>query len=207
MVGSSASEGVVQCPEGRDKDLRPPSLPNSTECRHRRRTASRRRGAAAPPSGDTSANSENRRSDLAVRLATSCPSSVSVIFVHLSSACKCAKSGLIRPRIARGRRSRTPRIYVIASIHESGFVRFSPICLTMLRRCASCSSRQRFASSFLQTSGHPENLCRAANTYPFRVCRGLSPPRKCARPGAQKKASNSFESEATSLLNTSYFSS
>ena len=130
-------------PRGSRQDLRPPSLPNSTECRHRRRTASRRRGAAAPPSGDTSANSENRRSDLAARLATSCASSVSVIFVPLSSACKCAKSGLIRPRIARGRRSRTPRIYVIASIHESGFVRFSPICLTMLRRCASCSSRQR----------------------------------------------------------------
>jgi hypothetical protein len=63
-----------------------------------------------------------------------------------------------------------------------------------LRRChlltpqsASCSSGQRFVSSLLRTPSHPGRPCRAASTSPCRVCRGLSPPRECALPGAREK--------------------
>src|SRR5215469_15608907 len=60
----------------------------------------------------------------------------------------------------------------------------SPRCADLIS--ASCSSGQRFASSFLRIpprGGHP---CRSANTSPCRVCRGLSPPSECALPGAPK---------------------
>jgi hypothetical protein len=52
---------------------------------------------------------------------------------------------------------------------------------------ASCSSRQRFASGFLQTSSHPDRPCRAANGSPCRVRRGLSPLKKCAPCRAHKE--------------------
>src|SRR6185437_4762006 len=52
---------------------------------------------------------------------------------------------------------------------------------------ASCSSRQRFASGFLQTPSRPCIPCLAASTSPCRVCRGLSPLRGCALPGAPMK--------------------
>jgi len=73
-------------------------------------------------------------------------------------------------------------------VHVSDFALFR----LLVPRCrlisASCSSRQRFASSFLQIPSRPGHPCRAANISPCRVCRGLSPPSECALPGAQKKA-------------------
>src|ERR1041384_6082632 len=51
--------------------------------------------------------------------------------------------------------------------------------------CGFCSSGQRFACGFLQIpprGGHP---CRPANYSPCRASRGLSPPSKCALPGAR----------------------
>ena len=62
--------------------------------------------------------------------------------------------------------------------------------LTPQRRLisASCSSGQRFAFGFLQIRGRPRHPCRSANSSPCRVSRGLSPPSKCALPGAPIKA-------------------
>ena len=58
--------------------------------------------------------------------------------------------------------------------------------LTRLRRLisASCSSGQRFAFGFLQIRSRPRHPCRSANSSPCRASRGLSPPSKCALPGA-----------------------
>jgi hypothetical protein len=36
------------------------------------------------------------------------------------------------------------------------------------------------------TRPHPRRPCRAANISPCRVCRGFTPPRECALPGAPK---------------------
>jgi len=58
----------------------------------------------------------------------------------------------------------------------------------MLPLSASCSSGQRFAHSFLPIPPRDGHRCRSANISPCRVCRGLSPPRACALPGAQKSA-------------------
>ncbi len=61
--------------------------------------------------------------------------------------------------------------------------------LTPQRRLisASCSSCQRFASGFLQIRSHPRHPCLSANSSPCRASRGLSPPSKCALPGAPLK--------------------
>ena len=61
--------------------------------------------------------------------------------------------------------------------------------LTPLRRLvsASYSSGQRFAFGFLQIRSHPRHPCRSANSSPCRASRGLSPPSKCALPGAPIK--------------------
>jgi len=63
--------------------------------------------------------------------------------------------------------------------------------LTPLQRLisASCSSGQRFAFGFLQIRSHPRHPCRSANSSPCRASRGLSPPSKCALPGALKQKS------------------
>ena len=82
----------------------------------------------------------------------------------------------------------------LRSVHVSGFAYFGLLTPQCSPSSASCSSRQRFASSFLRTPGHPRRPCRAANTSPCRVCRGLSPPRECALPGAHKKACYSSDS-------------
>ena len=60
--------------------------------------------------------------------------------------------------------------------------------LTPQRRLisASCSSGQRFAFGFLQIRSRPRHPCRSANSSPCRVSRGLSPPSKCALPGAHR---------------------
>jgi hypothetical protein len=60
--------------------------------------------------------------------------------------------------------------------------------LTRLRRLisASCSSGQRFAFGFLQIRSRPRHPCRSANSSPCRASRGLSPPSKCALPGAHR---------------------
>ncbi len=62
--------------------------------------------------------------------------------------------------------------------------------LARLRRLisASCSSGQRFAFGFLQIRSRPRHPCRSANSSPCRASRGLSPPSKCALPGAPKKS-------------------
>ncbi len=81
------------------------------------------------------------------------------------------------PRVLRTHlHAYTRRIYFTAFRTRIGLNIFLPACPTVLPLSASCSSRQRFASSFLQTPSHPGNPCRAANTSPCRVCRGLSPP-------------------------------
>mgnify|MGYP001581254982 CR=1 FL=1 len=79
------------------------------------------------------------------------------------------------------------RIYVVAFRTSMGFDDIGH--LTPLRRLisASCSSGQRFAFGFLQISSHPEHPCRSANSSPCRASRGLSPPSKCALPGAPNK--------------------
>jgi hypothetical protein len=73
------------------------------------------------------------------------------------------------------------------SVHVSDFALFR----LLIPRCrlvsASYSSRQRFASGFLRIPSHPGHPCRAANTSPCRVCRGLPPPSECALPGARKR--------------------
>lgn len=93
------------------------------------------------------------------------------------------------PRVLRTHlHAYTRRIYVTAFRTRIGLCRFWPTHPAVPPLSASCSSRQRFASSFLQTSSRPENPCRAANTSPCRVCRGLSPPSGCALPGAPKKS-------------------
>src|SRR6266536_1704940 len=79
------------------------------------------------------------------------------------------------------------RIYVAACRARTGLCIYWPAYPAAPPLSASCSSGQRFASSFLQIpprDGHP---CRSANTSPCRVCRGLSPPSECALPGAPKK--------------------
>jgi hypothetical protein len=70
------------------------------------------------------------------------------------------------------------------SVQVSGFDDISR--LTPLQRLvsASCSSGQRFAFGFLQIRSHPRHPCRSANSSPCRASRGLSPPSKCALPGA-----------------------
>ena len=83
------------------------------------------------------------------------------------------------------------RIYGTASRTRIGLCRFMTACPTVTPLSASCSSRQRFASGFLQTPGHPGNPCRAANTSPCRVCRGLPPPSECALPGAHVSSDRS----------------
>jgi hypothetical protein len=79
------------------------------------------------------------------------------------------------------------RIYGTAFRTRTGLCKFMPAYPTVTPLSASCSSRQRFASGFLQTPSRPGNPCRAANTSPCRVCRGLTPPRECALPGAHEK--------------------
>ena len=73
------------------------------------------------------------------------------------------------------------------SVQVSGFDdngRLSPPCRLL---SASCSSGQRFAFGFLQIRSRPRHPCRSANSSPCRASRGLSPPSKCALPGAQHK--------------------
>ncbi len=79
------------------------------------------------------------------------------------------------------------RIYVTAFRARTGLCIYGPANPAVPPLSASCSSGQRFAFGFLQIpprDGHP---CRSANTSPCRVCRGLSPPSKCALPGAPMK--------------------
>ena len=73
------------------------------------------------------------------------------------------------------------------SVQVSGFDDMGH--LTPLRRLvsASCSSGQRFASGLLQGRSRPQHPCRSANSSPCRASRGLSPPSKCALPGALPK--------------------
>jgi hypothetical protein len=73
------------------------------------------------------------------------------------------------------------------SVQVSDFEFISPLIQHGCLLCGFCSSGQRFACGFLQIpprGGHP---CRPANTSPCRVCGGLSPPSRCALPGAPNK--------------------
>jgi hypothetical protein len=76
------------------------------------------------------------------------------------------------------------RIYVVASRASTGLRRYGPPHPATPPLSASCSSGQRFAFGFLQIRSHPRHPCRSANSSPCRVSRGLSPPSKCALPGA-----------------------
>ncbi len=83
------------------------------------------------------------------------------------------------------------RIYVTAFRASTGLCVYAPAHPTVPPLSGSCSSGQRFAYGFLQIpprDGHP---CRSANPSPCRVCRGLSPPSKCALPGAHTKSRRS----------------
>jgi len=72
------------------------------------------------------------------------------------------------------------------SVHVSGFASFR----LLTPRCRLYPLPVRRASALPPASfrppSHPGRPCRAANTSPCRACRGLSPPRECALPGAQK---------------------
>src|SRR5215475_1402243 len=78
------------------------------------------------------------------------------------------------------------RIYVIAFRTRTGLRSPLPAHPAVPPLSASCSSRQRFASGFLQTPSRLGRPCRSANTSPCRVCRGLPPPRECTLPGAHR---------------------
>lgn len=73
------------------------------------------------------------------------------------------------------------------SVQVSGFTDIGLLTPPCRLVSASCSSGQRFAFGFLQISSRPEHPCRSANSSPRRASRGLSPPSKCALPGAPKK--------------------
>jgi hypothetical protein len=79
-------------------------------------------------------------------------------------------------------------IYVAAFRERMGLCIYWPAYPAAPPLSASCSSGQRFASSFLQIPPHGGHPCSSANTSPCRVCRGLSPPSESALPGAPKKA-------------------
>jgi hypothetical protein len=66
---------------------------------------------------------------------------------------------------------------------------------------ASCTSDQRFAFSFLRIPSRPGHPCRPANTSPCRVCRGLSPPSKCAMPGTRSPCGRSTCPKTAKLSN------
>lgn len=78
------------------------------------------------------------------------------------------------------------------SVQVSGFDDIGHLTPPCRLVSASCSSDQRFAFGFLQISSHPEHPCRSANSSPCRASRGLSPPSKCALPGAPNKKTPSF---------------
>ena len=61
--------------------------------------------------------------------------------------------------------------------------------LTPVRRLvsSSCSSGQRFAIGLPSDSQSPAKPLPLANSSPCRASRGLSPPSRCALPGAPKK--------------------
>jgi len=71
------------------------------------------------------------------------------------------------------------------SVQVSGFAETR--LLAPMRRLVSvsCSSGQRAAIKFPSDSQSPTTPLPSANTSPCRVCRGLSPPSKCALPGAR----------------------
>jgi hypothetical protein len=70
----------------------------------------------------------------------------------------------------------------------SNLYAFSP---SIAASCASCSSGQCFAYSFLQIRPHERHPCCSANVSPYRAHRRLSLPRVCALPGAHKKGRQS----------------
>src|SRR5579875_3567376 len=83
------------------------------------------------------------------------------------------------------------RIYVTVFRASIGLHRYAPAHPAVPPLSASCSSGQRFAYSFLQIPSRDGHPCRSANTSPCRVCRELSPPSKCALPGARRKGRSS----------------
>ncbi len=74
------------------------------------------------------------------------------------------------------------------SVQVSGFDEFGH--LTPIRRLisASCSSGQRFAIRLPSDSQSPAKPLPSANSSPCRASRGLSPPSRCALPGAPQKS-------------------
>ena len=73
------------------------------------------------------------------------------------------------------------------SVQVSGFDDIGHLTSPCRLVSASCSSCQRFAFCFLQICSRQRHPCRSANSSPCRASRGLSPPSKCALPGAPIK--------------------
>ena len=92
------------------------------------------------------------------------------------------------PRVLRTHLHAYVRRMYVASFRASfGLQRYWPSYPNAPPVSASCSSNQRFACGFLRIPSRPRHPCRPANISPYRACRGLSPPRGCALPGAPKK--------------------
>ena len=79
------------------------------------------------------------------------------------------------------------RIYVHAFRTGIGLWISLPPHPTCTPLCDSCSSGQRFACGFLQIPPHDGHPCRPASSSPCRACRELTPPSRCALPGAQNE--------------------
>ncbi len=107
---------------------------------------------------------------------------------HLSMSVANDRHTARSPRVLRALcHAYSRRIYVAAFRTRIGLCICLPAHPATPPLSASCSSRQRFAFGFLQTPSRPGRPCRAANGSPCRVRRGLSPPRRCALPGAQTR--------------------
>lgn len=95
--------------------------------------------------------------------------------------------GMRSPRVRRTVLHAYPhRIYNIPSVQVLGFEDMCLLSRSVCLLCGFCSSRQRFACGFLQTSPHGGSPYHSASSSPCRACRGLSPPSRCNMPGAHK---------------------
>jgi hypothetical protein len=111
------------------------------------------------------------------------PNRLTARFTGARQAGRARKGSPLRASMARCRRVLCHcELQLADGIHI-----FVPTHPTVPPLSASCSSGQRFAYSFLRIRSRPRHPCRSANTSPCRVCEGLSPPSRCALPGAPRK--------------------
>ena len=73
------------------------------------------------------------------------------------------------------------------SVQVLGFDEYGHLTPVQRLVSASCSSGPRFAIGLPSDSQSPAKPLPLANSSPCRVSRGLSPPSKCALPGARRK--------------------